>query len=138
MNQNKLISLLEVTSVVDVTPVFEIHKKLLNFLASDTSRNEWLETSTFSIYVRKGLKVFDQETFTRTLDIASVTCNLPGEGLFTLLLQKIEEDLPSLNFKGIFIENVQNERFAEFFRKRKFSRSETIGIGGTPCFYKVL
>jgi hypothetical protein len=48
------------------------------------------------------------------IDLATIQVDQPGRGTFTGFLQALEQQVEI----PIFVENVLNERFAEFFRNR--------------------
>jgi GNAT superfamily N-acetyltransferase len=68
-----------------------------------------------------------------TIDLANIEVaeRMRGKGLFTILLSKIEKFAKKAR-RVVYIENVMNRQFADFFRRRGY---EEIDTGGLPCFY---
>jgi len=78
------------------------------------------------VYVRRGCwRWWEGELHENTLDIANITVDegKRGKGVFTAFLSRVE----ALG-KIIFIENVLDVRFQDFFRERGY----TVARGGDP------
>jgi hypothetical protein len=67
-----------------------------------------------------------------TIDIARVSVQTPGQGLFKQFLHGVE-CIAAARERTVYIENVVDERFREFFRKRGYTECE--GGFGTRSFY---
>lgn len=107
---------------------------LQEFLEADRLRNAWLREPRLSVYVRRGIHMIEHEGY-RTLDIASIEVDdgFRGQGIFTDFLGRAEAvGVP------VFIENVMDLRFQEFFRNRgykvQFGGDESVGV---LSFYKI-
>lgn len=105
----------------------------LDTFISGKSRNAWVNTEKFNVYLRKGWRILGNERF-EALDIATVSIiNLSerGQGHFTKLLAEIVEKCP---FDFIYVENVQEERFAKFFERNGWTRDAR--LESDYCYYK--
>lgn len=100
------------------------------------SYNRWIKDESLNVYVRRSYRSVGHGELRRMVymfDIASVTATPQGTGRFTRFLEFVERHTP---FDGVLIENVQEPRFAEFFRKRDHYREvDTDGI--FPSFYRL-
>lgn len=67
-----------------------------------------------------------------TIEIARVSVRTPGQGLFTAFLHGVE-CIAAARERTVYIENVIDERFRNFFRKRGYTECE--GGFGTRSFY---
>ncbi len=95
-------------------------------------KNAWCEFGKLRIYMRKTVRYNLQ-----TLDIATITIHNPkfrGKGAFTEFLAWIEEEVVRRDIDQIFIENVLDERFQNFFLKKGYSRDKN--YIDPPCFHK--
>jgi hypothetical protein len=83
-----------------------------------------------SLYVRLGPRYLaDVNTWYQMLDIANVTARRPGKGAFNFLFLWLRARYPRL---GIFVENVQTDRFAlSLVNRFGFSKDET----NMHCYY---
>lgn len=88
--------------------ITEFFEKLREFLKSDT-RNLWINTNDFKIYVRKSKRPYNNKLIS-CLDLATIEVFEPGKGLFTVLLNV----LLRMKMHNIFIESIINERFYKF------------------------
>ncbi len=90
--------------------------------------NAWVKEPGFvGLYVRIGSRLLGDE-FVRTIDLANFEVRKKGQGVFTRFVAKIEKyQLP------IFIENVLEDRFAQFLPSLGFVRVEQTV---PPCFLK--
>lgn len=89
--------------------------KIVNFYHTD-KKNEWLTYKDVSIYVRNARRILDSTRgLEKVLDLASVDIGerLQGKGIFTKILDRLKLEIPI----PIRIENVLNERLAEFLSK---------------------
>ncbi len=79
-------------------------------------RNTWINTKFINVYVRKAVRFKDQ---INTLDIATIEVKqgYRGRGVFTLFLQRAEQFAEEKKVK-IYIENVMNKKFQNFFLNR--------------------
>lgn len=106
----------------------ELGKQLLEFTQSK-ERNRWFETNEIKIYVRNGHHVVDTK-IVDTFDIATVEATELGQKVFTHLLEYIESRIP----KTLYVENVLEERFQQFFERRGYIKIEP--ATDPPCYYK--
>ena len=86
-------------------------------------RNAWFQLPNLEVYVRvvPGLK---------RIDIANVLARVRGQGTFTSFLVDMERLADELGF-SLYIENVLEPRFADFFRQRGYKE---IPSDGPPSF----
>jgi N-acetylglutamate synthase-like GNAT family acetyltransferase len=92
---------------------------LQEFLDRPRVRNAWLREPDMKVYVRRGCyRWWEGELHTDTIDIASISVDEEkrGTGVFTEFLGRVEE-----LGKTIFIENVLDTRFQDFFRERGYT-----------------
>jgi hypothetical protein len=104
--------------------------KLKHFLDSK-DRNGWLQYGTLHVYVRKSRRRIEGESLQPCLDIATAECKTPGQGGFSNFLAHAIALCP---FEYIYIENVLEERFQQFFLKHGFIRDQH--HPSDYCFYK--
>lgn len=111
-------------------------KTIAEFIASPV-RNAWLKPRSLDVYVRKSRRMYHGE-IVKAFDIASISVNARwrGRGVFTRWLDEAIPAIPS-DFKVIFVENVLDGRFRDFFLRRGFEqdiRSPDI----LPCYFLCL
>lgn len=98
-------------------------KALSEFLAG-ASRNAWIvsDNQDMDLYVRRAFRIVDGQTYHNVLDLANlkVRHDLIGQGIFTAYLPIIEDIARSHNCSGVFVENILEPRFAEFFRRNNY------------------
>ena len=70
----------------------------------------------------------------KTIDLANITTRSKhrGQGHFTAFLSAVEGTAGSVG-RAVYIENVMEERFRGFFRKRGYAET---GDANLPCFWK--
>lgn len=105
----------------------KIHQKLITFCKQEYPRNAWLEIKGIKVYLRHSQRLIDEQ-MVPMLDIGSIEINPPGKGTFKRLLQLIIQVCPH---SYIFVENVHNKRFAEYFLKNGWKPSPCYPL----CFY---
>jgi hypothetical protein len=81
--------------------------------------------------MRKGVHLDCSGKLIKTLDIASICCDRPGQGRFTKLLAQIEIFSPY----PIYIESVLNERLKLFFISKDY---QIIPNSNPMCFINKL
>lgn len=131
---------------VHLNPSFHQHmlmlaKNVQKALSTTWARQAfWVNTHGMDVYYRVGQrlipKVGDKVT---TLEIANIQMELPGQGTFKALLKECVEVLcPAAHLEAIYIENVFNKRFAEYFRAREewveVPRPPGVGSDWPPSF----
>ncbi len=98
------------------------------------SRRAWLDEPGFtSLYVRIGPAAVAKEVLPKVIQLAAFEVTRKGKGVFTRFVERIESHgLP------IFVENVLNERLANYLPKIGFTMIEYKDIGRNlaPCFLK--
>lgn len=112
-------------------------QELVKFL--EEGRNEWLQVGKLTVYVRRAY-----HNKMKTFDIANVFVNderQRGKGIFTQFL----EDLHPLlvkdgRFDAVYVESVQNPRFAIYLETNGFTRvgHSEFEYDNMPSFYKLL
>lgn len=114
-----------------------IREGIRTFLQS-RQRNAWVSTGNadgvVKVYLRRSTrnKPGTME-FHSALDIASVEITPPGRGTFTRLLADLEELAIEYDFQALYVENVLDQRFAEFFLKRGWL--QTYADPASPSFF---
>ena len=109
-------------------------QQLVDFL-NGQKRNLWLQDSEIEIYVRKSKRYLGHPPeMIDVLDIATISVveEEQNKGRFTRFLLFVQE----VYLGNLFIENVQTQKFANFFRRLGWQ--EWIPAGGDPdlpCFY---
>ena len=93
-----------------------MYESIQEFLGSG-QRNAWVHLEKMRVYVRARSTRYINKKIVSTFDVATVEVEAPyrGQGVFTRFLEKIEADLDL----PIYVENVLDPRFQNFFRKRK-------------------
>lgn len=107
--------------------------KKISALVSLRLGRAWFKDSDMKVYVRVGRRMIEG-SIRETIDIATIEVFKPGQGTFTRFLEQVEELAAAGPIHTIYVENVLESRFAEFFRKRGYSVSPY--AGETPCFYR--
>lgn len=92
----------------------------------------WIREGNLSVYVRYGSVLVGSNLIPEVVTIANVTCSRKsqGKGEFTRFLHSVEEKA-----KGVFIENVLEPRFARFFERKGYVRTQ-LEATLTVSFYK--
>lgn len=104
--------------------------EVTEFLESQR-RAGWIVLDGVSVYLRRGYHNTGDNVGSRTFDIANVTVTDKEQGKFTTLLTHCEK-LGANEGLAVYIENVQTQRFADFFIKRGY-----VQLGKfSPCFYR--
>lgn len=104
---------------------------LSEFLSSPDTRT-WVKVPHGKVYLRKGRRYINGR-FRPTFEIATIEFREEsrGQGGWKTFIRQVQEhDLR--DFDVIFVENVLNPRFEEWFKKHRWTRfSEE-----PPCYYK--
>lgn len=102
-------------------------------LASKLTRpyTKWCMVGNVHIYLRARSRIIEQARV-KVLDIGSVEviAEKRGQGEFTKILDELERINP---FPVLYIENVLNQRFADFFERRGYVRD--VHFPDDLCFY---
>lgn len=93
-------------------PTFLHHFR--TFLNYSKERNKWVQTPLAEIYFRKATRLFNNKMI-KTLDIATILIEIPGEGTFTKLLPQLHE---MHNYDATYIENAHDPRFRAWILKQ--------------------
>lgn len=112
---------------------------LRTFLAGG-EQNKYIMLGKIKAYVRKGYHVIDG-SIVRTFDLANFECaaRYRGKGLFRALVPQLKAELATnahcAAIKGIYVENVLNDRLAKSLPSMGFQL-----VAGTepPCFWMPL
>lgn len=114
----------------------KLHAELSNFVESGRP-NAWIygDGDSFSLYVRN-TKRRGEGGLERSLDIASVEVAKKGEGSFKQMLDTIEEVALLKGFDMLYVENVQTDRFADYFRKTGWKEEPRRDRMEEPSFSK--
>ena len=106
-------------------------------LVAKSRGSSWFFTKEIDIFIRSSMRRLPgAERLVNTIDLANMTVHKTGTGVFTKLLGQVEQLSDKIG-KPIFIENVQTEQFASFFERRGYTKLADVGIGDTPCFFRM-
>lgn len=98
-------------------------KELDEFL-SEGQRNAWIQSDNkdMDLYIRRAYRIVESQTYNNVLDLANlkVRHDVQGTGVFTRYLPVIEQIAKQHGCSGIFIENIMEPRFAEFFKRNGY------------------
>lgn len=107
--------------------------QILKFLEKPLPRNKWIYDDEMKIYVRLSKRAFPGAIeLKETLDLASIEVDIQGKGVFTKLLDGLENQVKI----QMYVENVLTSKFANFFIRRDgwhLILPDTI----SPCFYRL-
>ena len=88
----------------------------------------WISPKGLAVYVRY-TRHYINGVVVDTIDLANINATQQGKGVFTAFLKKVEE-IAKCQSRVVYIENVLERRFQEFFERRgyvliddKFERS---------------
>jgi len=95
--------------------------------------NRWLEDPPLSVYVRWAPYWTGGEGVEPAIVIANVSVSKRGDGIFTSFLEHIEH-VADENGRTVVIENVLEERFRKFFKRRGYAPREN---GPAPVFVRL-
>lgn len=98
-------------------------------------RNAWIVEMGVTAYLRITRRYLGGQVVD-TIDVANVKVETPfkkGRGVFTAFLEHMEEEGVRLN-RVVYVENVLEERFRQFFRRRGYTEVPTV----PPSFWKPL
>lgn len=104
----------------------QLHKLLAEKKPTQFSVRQWLKTKKVEVYVRITQRYLGEGTV-ESIDIANLEIKKEknrGKGWFTSFLDQVEE-LAIKSGRCVYIESIQQERFAAFFIRRGYSRSQT-------------
>lgn len=116
-----------------VSPAGELLREMMGWLRSEIDddsglpSNTWLRGSWYQVYVRYTFH-YIEDAKERYIDIASIEFNpeMRGQGIFTEVLAEFERECQT----SIFIENVHNERLADFLMRNGYTRHGDTKIMG--------
>lgn len=109
----------------------------VNRFARSGKRNAWIFTWPVKIYLRKSWRRIDLRMPRYSLDLASIEVNYKwrGIGLGNCARLVIENVAKTYDFDGVYIENVFENRFGDFF-KRKGYIAVNQNYSGPSCYWK--
>ena len=91
-------------------------------------RNSYTKWDTLTIYVRVGPRYLNGVLYEHVIDIANVTADVPGKGVFTRLVSHLRDTYPSFS---LYVECVLTARFAKGLERLGF-----VPTNGNPrCFH---
>lgn len=107
-------------------------------------QNTYLKHPQLSIYVRSSYRYFviDETPIfktpqRKTFELANITAKIQGKGYFTDFLHTLMRELRKTDYDILYIENVIEERFANFFINLGFTEYVTAIYFSYPkSFYK--
>lgn len=99
----------------------------------------WTRGGGLTVYMRRGGHAIDGK-FCTCLDIANITVDEPGNGVFTEFLTKIEQEIKMKidrqnSCKYIFVESIMNPRLADYLKRRGYKTTQD-SIELSPNMYK--
>lgn len=107
-------------------------KKAFQAFMKSGQRNQWLETHTIKIYMRKATHAIGGQVV-KTLDIANIHIDETerGQGVGTMLIDWLHQQNP---FPVTFVESIQNPRLYTHLKARGW-----LDVNDTepPCVYKL-
>lgn len=80
----------------------------------------WLRYPALEVYVRLGKRRIGERRYSNVLDIANVEARESGKGTFTRFLEEAEATVRTFKLDALYIELVQDRRFADFFIRHGF------------------
>ena len=94
------------------------------------SCNRWFTQKQYSFYLRFGRHHQDGTSYDKTVELCNllISDEYRGDGLFTSFVEQVEQLGCS-----IFVENVLQERFREFWRRRGYKERN---CGEISCFFR--
>lgn len=97
-----------------------------------TKFNAWRTDGPLEVYLRITQRYINRR-IVKTIDLATINVieDKQNQGVFRRFLSGMEALAEDLD-RVIYIENVLNPRFAEFFRRRGYTEIDTDGV---PCFW---
>lgn len=116
----------------------------LNAFMDSGRRNAWIYGDTiradgepeYSLYMRNALRPDEHGNMVKSLDISSVQVAETGQGRFQQMLDVIERVAYAKDMDILYVENVQTEKFANFFRKLGWIEEPRIARYDEPSFIK--
>lgn len=103
--------------------------------------NGWFEINGIAIYVRNSAMFLHNHKYHHVFQIANVGVvnpKLKGQKKFTQLFRHIENSIKLHNYDAIYIENIFEERFVQFFLRQEYIRILPQHPGPPTCVYKIL
>ena len=94
--------------------------------------NSWMEGTGYSISMRISQRCLEGDIREKCFDLSNITIYDSGKGHFTALLEYLEENC----HYTLYVENVLEQRFQNFFTKRGYTFPPYRGDGGPPSLYK--
>lgn len=95
------------------------------------SCNRWFTQKGYSFYLRFGRHYEGGQSYNYTIELCNLTISddVRGSGLFTMFVEQLE----AIDGLHIFVENVLQERFREFWRRRGYVERN---CGEISCFFR--
>lgn len=130
-----------IDTFVRVTEPME--RQLRLFLSHTHARCDWLEDDIMKVFLRKSYRrIWNERVWTMDIANVVVTEKYRGKGYFRAFIQKSELLLRELrpDLVGIYIENVQQERFRDSLPRMGFDGVSSSGWqeGIVDCFFSPL
>lgn len=103
-------------------------------VTKSTFTNGYFKNKTINVYLKKTVRCIDGILYPGFLTIGNITIaqKMRGKGIFKSFLALIEEKA-ILQFKGIAVESILTNKFAEFFKKGKKWTIVTYNNHDLPC-----
>lgn len=103
--------------------------------------NQWVQSDdgNLAIYLRKGPRYINGRKYTNIIDLSSVSAETLGTGSFGKWWFEFVNRSRDEGFQGIFIENVLNRRFADWFWRYpgtvRVYGGASLDDNNAPCFF---
>lgn len=115
----------------------------LNAFMDSGRRNAWIYGDenargepAYSLYVRNAMRPDLHGNMVKSLDISSVQVAETGQGRFQQMLDVIERVGHAKGMDILYVENVQTEKFANFFRRLGWDEEPRLARYDEPSFIK--
>lgn len=97
-------------------------------LIESKHRSVWTHGGGLSVYMRRGGHAIEGE-LCYCIDIASITADEPGNGIFTEFLTKIEQEIEAHigrknSCKCVYVESIMEPRLAQYLARRGYKTTQ--------------
>jgi hypothetical protein len=107
---------------------------ITQWFKSNGFRCQWVSEPGLEVYVRKGRRLpINGKDTVKTLDIANVNANAPGQGSWTALAARLPDMAKELKIGAVFVENVLEPRFQAWFEREGWLLDKRYVI---PCYWR--
>lgn len=103
-------------------------------LSKSWPSNAWLKVHGISVYARHSKHSINGEVMD-LLDIANVSVPEPGTGKLGAVLDEAEQAAKRAGIRGVYVENVLNERLWAWLERRGY---ELVSTGIIPSYWRAV